>query len=55
MRYFTDYLKAHLHPRSLCQLEGAWAGVTEFKGWGDAAGQGSSGEERREELMEAIR
>ena len=55
VRYFTDFLKAHLHPRSIHQLEGVWAGVTEFGGWGDGSGLGGSWQETREELGEAIR
>lgn len=56
VRYFTDFLKAHLHPRSIFQLEGMWQGVAEFGGWGDgtATWQGS-GAERREEISERIR
>ncbi|GAB4822173.1 hypothetical protein N2152v2_009219 [Parachlorella kessleri] len=53
--YFTDFLKAHLHPRSIHQLEGVWAGVTEFGGWGDGSGLGGSWQETREGLGEAVR
>ena len=54
VRYWTDFCKAHLHPRSLCQLEGLWHGVTEWGGFGDGAGYAASAE-RREELAERIR
>jgi hypothetical protein len=56
VRYFTDFLKAHLHPRSVHQLTGAWHGLTPFAGWGDGGAHWSSGgEEQREEMLERIR
>lgn len=54
VRYWTDFLKAHLHPRSVQQLAGAWHGLTPFGGWGDGAEHWRS-EEQREEMMERIR
>lgn len=53
-RYWTDYLKAHLHPRSVHQLAGAWHGLTPFSGWGDG-GEHWRREEQREEMMERVR
>lgn len=54
VRFFTDFLKAHLHPRSVHQLGGAWHGLTPFGGWGDG-GEHWRSEEQREEGMERIR
>ncbi|PRW59896.1 tubulin nucleotide-binding domain [Chlorella sorokiniana] len=54
VRYWTDFLKAHLHPRSVQQLAGAWHGLTPFGGWGDGGDHWRS-EEQREEMMERIR
>lgn len=54
VRYWTDFLKAHLHPRSVQQLAGAWHGLTPFGGWGDASDHWRS-EEQREEMLERIR
>lgn len=54
VRYWTDFLKAHLHPRSVQQLAGAWHGLMPFGGWGDGAEHWRS-EEQREEMMERIR
>ena len=54
VRYFTDYLKAHLHPRSIYQLQGLWQGVVPFDGWGDGAAYALSSE-HREEMIERVR
>ncbi|KAL4458321.1 hypothetical protein ABPG75_013186 [Micractinium tetrahymenae] len=54
VRYWTDYLKAHVHPRSVHQLAGAWHGLTPFSGWGDG-GEHWRSEEQREEVMERVR
>lgn len=54
VRYFTDFLKAHLHPRSVQQLAGAWHGLTPFGGWGDG-GEHWRSEEQREAMVERIR
>lgn len=54
VRYWTDYLKAHVHPRSVHQLAGAWHGLTPFSGWGDSSEHWRS-EEQREEMLERIR
>lgn len=54
VRYWTDYLKAHLHPRSVQQLGGAWHGLTPFGSWGDG-GEHWSSEDQREEAMERVR
>lgn len=54
VRYWTDYLKAHLHPRSLHQLPGVWEGGAPFDGWGDGAAYAASAE-RREGMLEAVR
>lgn len=54
VRYWTDYLKAHVHPRSVHQLAGAWHGLAAFSGWGDG-GEHWRSEEQREEVMERVR
>jgi hypothetical protein len=54
VRYFTDYLKAHLHPRSVQQLPGVWHGLTPFGGWGDA-GQHCRVKDEVEGMLERIR
>lgn len=54
MRYFTDFLKAHLHPRSAHQLEGLWHGVAEFGGFGDGAAYTATAG-RLEDMAESIR
>eukprot|EP00887_Chlorella_sp_A99_P006240 scaffold3.g6240.t1 len=54
VRYFSDYLKAHIHPRSIYQLQGVWAGTEAYDGWGDGAAYASSAE-RREEMLERAR
>jgi len=38
VRYWTDYLKAQLHPRSVQALSGAWRGSGGFDGYGAAEG-----------------
>jgi hypothetical protein len=54
VRYFTDYLKAPLHPRSVQLLEGVWQGDGGLEGWGDA-GRYFSIEEHMEAAREAVR
>ena len=54
VRYWTDYLKAHLHPRSVHQLAGAWHGLTPFSSWGDGEEHWRS-EQQREEMTERLR
>ena len=36
--YWTDYLKAFLHPRSLFQLPGVWQGQGRFGAFGEGRG-----------------
>lgn len=38
VRYWSDYLKAQLHPRSFQAVPGVWAGGPPFDGYGAAAG-----------------
>ncbi len=54
MRSWTDYLKAHLHPRSVSLLPGVWAGVAEWSGYGHGQGALAS-EEAREDALDRIR
>ena len=54
VRYWTDYLKAHLHPRTACQLPGLWHGAARFAGWGDGAAQAARGDVR-DDVLERVR
>ena len=54
VRYWTDFLKVTLHPRSVLQLPGLWHGVSDFDGFG-AGRQALAGEEAREEARDRIR
>lgn len=54
VRYFTDYLKAQLHPNSTFLLEGVWQGAGTLQGWGGAASYFAT-EERREAASDRIR
>uniref|UniRef100_A0A7S3QR85 Misato Segment II tubulin-like domain-containing protein n=1 Tax=Dunaliella tertiolecta TaxID=3047 RepID=A0A7S3QR85_DUNTE len=57
VRYWTDYLKALLAPKSVYTLPGLWHGSTSFAGFGDGSGllEGKDGAEIREELSERVR
>ena len=35
-KVWPDFLKTYLHPKSVAELPGAWAGVTAFDGYGDS-------------------
>eukprot|EP00873_Tetraselmis_striata_P018141 jgi/Tetstr1/438405/TSEL_026971.t1 len=54
VRYWTDYLKAVLHPRSLGIVKGVWAGADVWGGYGEGAGA-LAGEEAREEALDRVR
>ena len=52
--YWTDYLKAFLHPRSLFQLPGVWQGQGRFGAFGEGRGLfGAS--ETRDDVMDRVR
>lgn len=54
MGYWTDYLKAFLHPRSLFQLPGVWQGQGRFGAFGEGKGLfGAS--ETRDDVMDRVR
>ncbi|KAJ7536822.1 hypothetical protein O6H91_12G083300 [Diphasiastrum complanatum] len=38
VQFWTDYLKAHTHPSSLFEIQGAWNGVTPFQDFGCGRG-----------------
>ena len=54
MASWTDFLKAQLHPASVCLLPGLWQGVAEFGGFGAAAGL-LQREELREQALDRVR
>lgn len=54
VQYFTDFLKANLHPRSINQMQDRWHGISDFGGFG-AGGAHSASLERREDMLESIR
>eukprot|EP00898_Chlorokybus_atmophyticus_P008192 jgi/Chlat1/8374/Chrsp80S00638 len=54
VRYWTDYLKAHLHPKTVYELPGLWHDVTSFDNFGDGLAVMSS-EETREALLDRLR
>lgn len=55
MNYWTDYLKAPLHPRSPVLLSRVWHGVTPFSGFGDGRALRESGREAVEETVDRVR
>eukprot|EP00891_Asterochloris_glomerata_P007534 jgi/Astpho2/7534/fgenesh1_pg.00114_%23_113_t len=53
VRYWTDYLKMHLHPRSTCLLSG-WQDGTSPQGFGEGAA-GLESSETREAALDRVR
>ncbi|KAK3262612.1 hypothetical protein CYMTET_28542 [Cymbomonas tetramitiformis] len=54
VEYWTDYLKAQLHIRSIYQLPGKWQDTAVFDGFGDGADVLAS-EDMREEALDRVR
>ncbi|KAK9811921.1 hypothetical protein WJX72_012443 [[Myrmecia] bisecta] len=54
VRYWTDYLKSYLHPRSIYQIPGVWHGVADYAGFGEG-GSVLRTDEAREEVMDRLR
>ena len=52
--HHSDFLKAHVHPRSACLLPGAWSGAADMRGYG-GGGAHFTAEWLREDAMERIR
>ncbi|KAJ9518551.1 hypothetical protein QJQ45_018528, partial [Haematococcus lacustris] len=55
VRYWTDFLKAQLHPRSVLCLPGTRHGVSDFSGYGQGRAAAAPGGEVLEELGERVR
>ena len=60
VNYFTDYLKAPLHPQSMHIVQGLWHGSAELQNWSRPGGWliaegGTGGGDSREEASDRIR
>ncbi|GAQ79541.1 tubulin [Klebsormidium nitens] len=54
VQYWTDYLKVHLHPKSLYELPDTWQGMNELSTYGEGVAAFQK-EETREEMEERVR
>jgi hypothetical protein len=56
-RFFTDFLKAPLHPRSVHLVDGLWRDSPDLRAWGRPGGWlgGGGGGDGREEALDHIR
>jgi len=56
VRYWADFLKAKLEPRSVWQLPGLWEGAASFQGYGSGReALGGGGSDAREAVTDRIR
>lgn len=56
VRYFTDFLKVQLHPRSLCIVQGLWRGGPELQAWGPRdCSIAHNSREQQDEAVERVR
>jgi hypothetical protein len=56
VNYFTDFLKAPIHPRTIQFIDGLWRGNAEIRGWSRPGGWlGTGADTTREDTSEKIR